>query len=149
MPQSPAFNPSAFNSLQEYIYQKFLQASHVTDLAGIHALPFPLIIAANELTISNAPYGATGFGPVIDGIFVPQLPTLPLAEGRRERNVHVIFLDYNVNERLPFIDLAIQNTSTFNIYLISFSLTDDSQIFGTMWKMCYILLYLTKLHGWL
>ena len=122
--QSPAFSPNPYDSLQEETYRKFLGYANATSLVGLRAASSQTIIKANEAQIYNTTYGGSGFGPVVDGTIVPQLPTLSLAQGHRAKNVRSVFSGHNTDEGLIFVNPAIQNTSAFNTMLSSLILQD-------------------------
>ena len=117
--QSPAFNPNPYPSLQEATYNYFLQTAKATSLSELRAASSESIIAANEAVIWNSTYGATRFGPVVDGTFVPQLPVLSLLEGHYSHNVENVFSGHNTDEGLIFTDPSIQNTSVFNTKMLT------------------------------
>lgn len=73
-----------------------------------------MAIAANDVTIHQGPYGASFFGPVVDGLFVLQLPDQLLAQGRRARNIRPVMGNHNPNEGLIFTNPATQNNSAFD-----------------------------------
>ncbi|KAI9712910.1 MAG: hypothetical protein M1812_006779 [Candelaria pacifica] len=123
--QSPAFNPNPYNSQQEDTFNAFLKTANVTSLSELRALSSAEIIAANEASIYNSTYGATRYGPVIDGTFVPQLPTLLLASGKFAPNIRAVFAGQNTDEGFLFTNPAVQNSSAFNSYLSSGLLADS------------------------
>ncbi|KUJ07184.1 alpha/beta-hydrolase, partial [Mollisia scopiformis] len=124
--QSPAFSPNPYNALHEEAYQEVLTIANATSLADLRALSSEEIIAVNEAAIFRADYGKSGFGPVVDGFFVPELPTLLLARGKYAKNVRAVMSGHNTDEGLIFTDPSIQNTSAFNTYL-STTLLPDAQ----------------------
>jgi carboxylesterase type B len=66
------------------------------------------VIKANEETVFAAPYESSGFGPVVDGIFIPELPTLLLSSGKYAKNVRAVMSGHNTDEGLIFTNPAIQ-----------------------------------------
>lgn len=124
-PQSPAININAYNWLQEATYKKFLQATNVSTLVELRSLSSEEVIAANELTIWQAQYGSSGgYGPVIDGDFVPAPPTLLLQQGRFAKNVKALFSGHNTDEGLIFTPPQIQNQTALSTYLSQSLLPD-------------------------
>lgn len=124
--QSPAFSPNPYPQLQETTYQMFLKHANATSLADLRAASTETIIAANSLSVFNSTYGANGgFGPVVDGNLIPQLPTLSLAQGKFAKNVKAVFSGHNTDEGFLFTNPAVQNTSAFNAQL-AFTLPDAS-----------------------
>ena len=134
---SPAFNPNPYNSFQEEAFQGFLQYANATSLADLRALPSEAIIAANSQAIYNTSYGGGLFGPVVDGTFVPQLPSLSLREGRHATNVKAIFAAHNSDEGLIFTNPSVQNTSAFNVQLSSFLPDAESQVLDLIKNTLY------------
>lgn len=122
--ESPAFSPTPYNWLQEKSFQKVLTAANVTSLADLRGLTSEQAIAVNTKALFNTPYGSTGFGPVVDGFFVPELPTLLLAQGRYAKNVRAVMSGHNADEGLIFTDPSVQNTSAFDNYLETMVLPD-------------------------
>jgi carboxylesterase type B len=78
----------------------------------------------NTAAIFAVPYGNSGFSPVVDGFFVPELPTLLLAQGRYAKNVRAVMSGHNTNEGLTFAGSSVQNTSAFNTYVETMLLPD-------------------------
>ena len=123
--ESPAFNPNPYNWQQEESYQTFLTNANATSLADLRRAPTETLIAANELSIFGGQYGVDGgFGPAVDGDFVPQLPIQLLAQGRFAKNIKGVLVAHNTDEGLIFTNPSIQNTSTFNTQLASVLLPD-------------------------
>ena len=97
---------------QENIFQTFLTLLNVSTLKEARQLPSAALIRANLIQVANASYGGSGFGPVVDGYFVPLLPGELLAQGRYDKNVKLL-LGHNLNEGLIFTSPFITNQSTY------------------------------------
>lgn len=118
IPESPALNVNPYNWLQEKTFKTFLKAANVSTLAELRALPSEAIITANELTIWQAGYGSSGgYGPVIDGDFVPAPPALMLSQGRFSKNIKAIFTGHNTDEGLIFTPPNVQNDTALAAFL--------------------------------
>jgi carboxylesterase type B len=110
--QSPGFFPTASNLQQENIFQTFLGLLNVSTLEEARRLPSAALIKANLIQVANANYGGFGFGPAVDGYFVPLLPGELLAQGRYDKNLKLL-LGHNLNEGLAFTSPFITNQSTY------------------------------------
>ena len=118
MMSSPAFPPNPYNSSQELTYQTFLKNANLTSLAELRAASTETLIAANEASVYYAIYGGnSGFGPVVDGNIVPQLPNILLAEGKIAPEVKTIFAGHSMDEGFIFSNPAVQNTTAFDAQL--------------------------------
>lgn len=118
--QSPAFDPNPYPSNQEEAYVNFLHAANASSLAELRALPSETVIEANSIVVFNASqqYGSNGgYGLVIDGTFVQDIPARLLRQGKYASNVRTVFTGHNTNEGLIFTDPAVQNTSAFDEFL--------------------------------
>lgn len=125
MPFSPAININPYNWVQEATYMRFLKAAGVKDLAELRALSSEAVIAANELTIWQASYGSSGgYGPVVDGEFVPAAPTLLLQQGRFSKNIKALFSGHNFDEGLIFTPPNLQNDTALQAYVHNLLLPD-------------------------
>lgn len=121
---SPGFDPNPYNWFQREVYQGFLAAANASSLADLRTASSAQVIAANEQVIWSGQYGATGFGPVVDGNIAPLLPSSLLAQGRFAKNVRAVVSAHNTDEGLIFANPAIQNTTAFNAFVASQLLPD-------------------------
>jgi carboxylesterase type B len=112
IPQSPGFSPIVSNLQQENIFQTFLALLNVSTLEQARQLPSAALIKANLIQVANASYGGFGFGPAVDGYFVPLLPGQLLAQGRFDKNLKLL-IGHNLNEGLLFTSPFITNQSTY------------------------------------
>ena len=112
IPQSPGFFPTASNLQQETIFQTYLSLLNVSTLEEARQLPSQALIKANLIQVANASYGDFGFGPAVDGDFVPLLPGELLAQGRYDKNLKLL-VGHNLNEGLLFTSPFITNQSTY------------------------------------
>ncbi|EEY23806.1 cholinesterase [Verticillium alfalfae VaMs.102] len=95
IPQSPGFEPLPSTSKQDSRFDSVLRWSsyfsgiNVTTLAELLEVPFDVLWKANEITIATAHWGNFGWGPAVDGDFVPDLAGRLLDEGKFDSSVEV------------------------------------------------------------
>ncbi|KAF2148643.1 carboxylesterase family protein-like protein [Myriangium duriaei CBS 260.36] len=106
--QSPGFQGSVSTYQQEIVFQNFLTAANVTTLAEARKLSYLEVQKANFLTTAVSVYGTFGYGPVVDGTFVPSLPGQLLAHGQFDNKVSVM-VGQNKNEGLLFTSPYLAN----------------------------------------
>lgn len=82
---------------QENTTNLFLYLLNVSSLAEARQLDSATVIAANTLQVAGSVYGAFSYGPVADGIFAPEVPSLLLNSGAYAKNVKVM-VGHNTNE---------------------------------------------------
>lgn len=117
IPQSPGFLPMPSNFQQEMIFNTFLGLLNVSTIEEARQLPSSALMTANIIQVGlNSSYGAFTYGPVVDGYFVPALPSRLLAEGHFDRSVRIM-VGYNANEGLLFTSPYITNDTAFTAYL--------------------------------
>lgn len=111
IPQSPGWLLTSSQLQQEDNYQRLLNLTNTTSLAGLRALPSDVLIRANYLQILQSQYGTYTYGPAVDGDFVPLQPGQLLAQGRFDKNVSVM-VGHNTNEGTYFTPPYINSTET-------------------------------------
>jgi carboxylesterase type B len=89
---------------------------NVSTVQEFRSLPSSSLIAVNAQQILAAPYGTWPYGPVIDGVFAPDLPVKLLSRGLFAKNVKVM-IGYNANEGLLFVDPRVTNDTGFRSLL--------------------------------
>jgi carboxylesterase type B len=112
IPQSGAFVPRISNEQQEAPFQQFLSMLNISTLQEARSLPSSALVAVNAQQILVAPYGTWPYGPVVDGVFTPDLPGNLLSRGLFARNVKMM-IGYNANEGLLFVDPRVTNDTGF------------------------------------
>ena len=118
--QSPAWQPLPGNLQSEDTFQRFLSLLNVTSLEEARQLPSETLINANFLQVALTPtYGASTYGPVVDGLFAPALPGRLLLQGSFHQNVKVM-VGHNADEGLSFTNPAITNSTALEDFLNSF-----------------------------
>lgn len=116
---SPAFNPNPYNQSQELVYERVLKLANATSLTDLRKLTSQQMIAVNEEAIFAAPYGSSGFGPVVGDVFVPSLPDVLLAKGQHAKNLKSLVVAHNTYEGFLFTNPAIQSPAAFDNYVNS------------------------------
>ncbi len=85
IPQSPALVPLPGIQQQEDTFQQFLSLLNISTLEEARMLPSDKLITANSKQISNAPYATFIYGPAVDGLFSPEIPSKLLLQGSCKR----------------------------------------------------------------
>lgn len=119
VPQSPGWFPTSSQTVQENVYQKFLDLTNTTSLAELRALPSEEIIRANKQQVAyDADYGQFIYGPAVDGDFVPLQPGQLLAQGRFDKDVRVM-VGHNADEGALFTPPSVNVTGNIDQLLIN------------------------------
>ncbi|OTB03146.1 hypothetical protein M426DRAFT_180483 [Hypoxylon sp. CI-4A] len=74
------------------------------------------LASINQGTITKAPIGTFGFGPVVDGTYVTKLPQILLYEGKFASNV-TILTGHTTNESVPFLPANILTSEDVEAYV--------------------------------
>ncbi|GFF59579.1 lipase 1 [Aspergillus udagawae] len=116
--QSPAFTPDQILNpdQQERIFNQFLQFANVSTLEEARRLPSSVLMEANRQQVYNSPLGSFTYGPVVDGIFVPEAPSRLLRQKRLDTKVTAM-LAYNGNDGIIFSDFSLRNSSGYQNYI--------------------------------
>ena len=114
--QSPGYIPLPGPQEQETTFQQFLGLLNVSTLAEARQLPSEAVILANYQHISAAPYGTYIYGPVVDDLFVPGIPTKLLLQGSFATDVSIM-AGHNSHEGVLFIDPRLRNESDIEKHL--------------------------------
>jgi carboxylesterase type B len=102
--QSPGWTPTPNVPLG---WAKMLAAaSNVTgrsiaDSKSLRSLSPAELLQANQAAIWDSPYGSFGYGPTVDGGYVPDMPGALLGQGRFDGRVRIL-VGHNSNETVPF-----------------------------------------------
>ncbi|KAF7595443.1 hypothetical protein BBP40_006065 [Aspergillus hancockii] len=99
--QSPAWEPNFNTNKQEKVFCQFLKFLNVSTIEEARQLPAEKLIAANAYQVSKSLYGSFTYGPVVDGIFVPDLPSQLLLHGDFDHNVKILN-GHTTNEALMY-----------------------------------------------
>jgi len=120
--QSPGFFQIPSNKQQEATFQQTLQHSsiiagrQITTLEQLRSLNSTQLYLTNAVEIGLAPYGTYGYGPAVDGKFVPKLPGELLLHGQFDKSVKVM-TGHVANEGFFFTSPFIQNEMAFRAFI--------------------------------
>ncbi|EXJ65504.1 hypothetical protein A1O7_01845 [Cladophialophora yegresii CBS 114405] len=88
--QSPGYLPISSYYVQENTTQAFLSLLNVSTIEEARNLSSTSLMIANAQQVAASRYGSFSYGPVVDGIFVPALPSILLNAGQFAKNVKVM-----------------------------------------------------------
>lgn len=111
IPQSPGYLPVATNQQSESIFQEYLKRLNVSNISEARDLSFEDLRAASVAQTMDSFYGGFGFGPAVDGDFVPALPIQLLARGQFDKSVKIV-VGHNADEVRFRRKLHVGDTNT-------------------------------------
>ncbi|THC90402.1 hypothetical protein EYZ11_010143 [Aspergillus tanneri] len=117
--QSPWMLPFPDRRQQENLFQSVLRAANVTSFDALQRASSQVLMEANNVIGTRAPYGTFAFGPVIDGStgYLPGPPGILLQEGRFHSSVQPM-VSYNLNEGILFASPFVTNSSAFEAFIV-------------------------------
>ena len=115
--QSPGWVPVISPYVQENTTQTFLATLGVSSIAEARDAPSLAVQAANVAFIGSASYGSFRVGPVVDGVFAPNLPGLAFLNGAYAKNVSVL-ATHNTNEAPSFTAPYVQTDAELEAYFL-------------------------------
>ncbi|KAK1242012.1 hypothetical protein MKX07_007835 [Trichoderma sp. CBMAI-0711] len=141
IPQSAGLVPVPGNREQEQTFNDFLALLNVSTLYEARALPSSALLAANLKQVAAAPYGAFSYGPVVDGTFVPGMPSKLILQGAFAKDIE-IFSTYNSHEGIIFTDPSAFGNETLlrkqlGAIFTSFTNEDYQHVFETLYPPKY------------
>ncbi len=104
--------------MQENATQTFLSLLNVSSIAEARQLDSSAVIDANRVQVGYASYGSFVYGPVADGVFAPELPSLLLNAGAFSRNINVL-VGHNTNEAPLFTPPYVQTQAQTQDFLLT------------------------------
>ncbi|GAB1191528.1 hypothetical protein APSETT444_000707 [Aspergillus pseudonomiae] len=99
--QSPAWEPNYDTDKQERTFRRYLELLNVSTIEEARQLPSEKLIAANAHQVSSSLYGTFTYGPVVDGVFVSDLPGKLLLRGEFDHSVRILN-GHTLNEALMY-----------------------------------------------
>jgi len=109
VPQSPGWAAVQSVVQQEDTFQRYMELTNTSSLAELRALSSQALITANAQQVAyDTAFGTFVYGPVVDGLFSPQLPSQLLAQGRFNKNIRIL-VGHNSNEGAFFTAPTIQS----------------------------------------
>ncbi|KAH6639108.1 Alpha/Beta hydrolase protein [Boeremia exigua] len=112
--QSPGFVPPVGKFEAEANFKAFLGALNVSSLDEARQIDSKTLLAVNELQVRNSRTGSWTYGPVVDGTFVPELPSLLFLHNRFDRSVNVM-VGHNGDEGVGYPGLT--SDAAFDAYV--------------------------------
>jgi carboxylesterase type B len=140
IPQSPGWLSNPSNFVQENNTQNFLALLNVTSIEAARKLSSEAVIAANAQQVGASHYGQYTYGPVVDGSFVPALPSLLLNQGTFAKNVKVM-VGHNADEGPLFTPPFVTNDTALIAYLLQSYPTMETSIAQYIVKTLYPAVY--------
>jgi len=116
--QSPAFFPSADRNFLNDTYHAFLDEAGVKTFSELQGADTAVLMAANNYTTFMSPYGRFAYGPVVDGTYVPDLPTLLLDSGQLHRGVQIM-IAHNRQEGALFTPPWIRSRAALRNHILN------------------------------
>lgn len=102
---------------QELTYQQTLKYADANSYSALKGATTQQLQLANSLVVGNAsPYGTFPFGPVIDGSYLRDLPSVLLKEGRYDHSLKIV-TGHCSDEGLLFTSPFIADSASYANYL--------------------------------
>ncbi|KAK5416958.1 hypothetical protein LTR06_002945 [Exophiala xenobiotica] len=138
--QSPGYDPVRSSFAMENITNTFLSVLNVSTLAEARQKSSAEVILANTIQIGNSYYGTFTYGPMVDGIFVPDLPGVLLSTGRFAKNVSVM-VGHNIAEAPGFTPPYLETEPDFQTWLTlmfpGITQTATNHVLNTLYPATY------------
>jgi carboxylesterase type B len=115
--ESPGLTQTASPIVEEKQVRTFTSWLNATTIQEARKASTTEIIRANYLAIAVADYGSFGYGPSVDGDFVPALPGVLLRNGRFDKSVRLLHF-HAANEGYGFASPVIQNDKAFEQFVL-------------------------------
>ena len=115
--ESPGLTQTASPIVEEKQTQTFTSWLNATTIDEARKASTEEVIRANYLAIAVADYGSFGYGPSVDGDFIPALPNALLRSGRFDHSVRLLHF-HAANEGYGFASPAIQNDTAFENFVL-------------------------------
>lgn len=112
----PGWQPVPSQQYQEENTQGFLKYLNVSTVEDARAASSDAVIRANIRQMALSPSGTFAFGPSVDGVFVPSLPSILLKNGNYAKNITVL-ASYSENDGVNFAPADILTDLDFQLYL--------------------------------
>ncbi|KIW20224.1 hypothetical protein PV08_00799 [Exophiala spinifera] len=114
--QSPGFYPITRPEVMDHHYQSALDYAGCRHLDDLVRLSEEKLKEINLAVIDQAPYGQFLLGPVVDGVFTPDLPGKLLKAGSFDRDLKIM-LGQCYNEGHDYVEPVPISPSYFSAYL--------------------------------
>ncbi|KAL6250518.1 hypothetical protein RBB50_002820 [Rhinocladiella similis] len=114
--QSPGYDPVRSSFYMENITNNYLSILGVDSLEEARQKSSDEVILANTIQIGGSYYGTFTYGPMVDGIFVPDVPGVLLSTGRFAQDVSVM-VGHNTFESAGFTPPWLTTEDDFQLWL--------------------------------
>lgn len=132
--QSPGFQPNAKPGFQKTLLDYVLtNASVLTNktiqtVEELRGLSLDELALVNSVIVGRSPYGIYTFGPVVDGVFAPELPGTLLAQGRFDTSLNAVMMGTNENEGVLFASPFLKTDEDYRRILLTYFPTASDEI---------------------
>jgi carboxylesterase type B len=103
--------------VQENTTQAFLSLLNVSTIAEARNLSSTALMLANAQQVAASRYGGFSYGPVVDGTFVPALPSVLLNAGQFAKNVTVM-VSHMLSEGPLFTPPNVQTDDELEAFIL-------------------------------
>jgi carboxylesterase type B len=108
--------PMTSNFQQENATETFYKHLNVSSLAEAREASSEAVILANAEVIGRSAYSHFPFGPVVDGILIPQHPSISFLNGGFNKDVQIM-TGHSVNEAVTFAPPYVETDEEFGQFL--------------------------------
>ncbi|KAJ9605448.1 hypothetical protein H2200_010105 [Cladophialophora chaetospira] len=126
--QSAGYDPVGTAFAAENFTTNYFSLLNVSTLAEARQKSTAEVILANTIQVENSfPYGSFTYGPMVDGLIIPELPGRLLSEGRFAKNISVMD-GHNSFESASFTPPYLVTEADFRYWLreVYSGITDDA-----------------------
>jgi carboxylesterase type B len=116
IPQSAAWVPVMKLYAQDNVTHWYLKELNVSSIEEGQNVSSEVAIRANKAYIASAEYTNFYFGPVVDGVFVQNLPGVEFLTGGYAKNISVL-VGHNTNESPAFVPPYIKTDEDLAVFL--------------------------------
>lgn len=144
--QSPGYYPIVTYNEQEKKYKSVISQAqnlidnNITTISDLKNLDFISLTALNRIIVAkSAPYGTFSFGPVVDGTYVPELPSVLMRKGKSKKSLNVLTA-HNSDEGYIFTSPFLDDTFIASQIAIIFPSASDetrSYMLENIWPPIY------------
>jgi carboxylesterase type B len=137
VPQSAGWVMKSDRDVQENTTRTFLQILGVNTIEEARQLPSDKVIAANTKHIREySTWGLFTYGPVVDGVFVPEQPSQLLAKGAFAKDVKIL-PGHETYEGVIFVDPRVKSDEVIEGWLRGIFKTMSQDVMDYILKILY------------
>jgi len=114
----------------------FLLLAGVKSIEEARLLPSDKLITANSIQVAKSRFGGFTYGPVVDGIFAPELPGVLLAQGRFDKSLRIM-VGHNGDEGLLFVDPLVVTEADIQTFLRQVLVNADPSVLNYITTVLY------------